>query len=136
MKYLASITAVILLGAGYLIGVPMWKAEQAYKQAESYIAQQFASGERVNVIELEPYPNLRKVPDNIRKIESLKALYIQNTRVSDLSAVTGLENLEYINLRNSKIQDLSPLTTLPSFQSIDVGEMSVIKRHEIVEGFQ
>ncbi len=123
MKKLLLLGLIVVLGAGYMFGLPWWRAEQAYKEAESYIAAQLAAGK--NSVKLSQFPELRKIPDNIRLIKDLNSLYADNTNVSNISAISGATDLKYITFRGSKIKDLSVIASLSSLQNIDLGETPV-----------
>ena len=108
-----------------------FKAHLAYKGATQYIEAQHAEG--FTYAELAVFSHLRKVPKNIRKIEDLVHLDMNNTDVSDLSALSNMQSLNYINLRETNVKDVSVLATLPALRNVDLGETPVRDLSPLVE---
>ncbi|EBF5152561.1 hypothetical protein FH008_15690, partial [Listeria monocytogenes] len=54
----------------------------------------------------------------LSNISSLKTLSIRNSQVSDLSPLSGLSNLEFLDITGNQVSDLSPLSGLNSMHSI------------------
>ncbi len=57
--------------------------------------------------------------DAICTIEGLKSLYVQSSRIKDISAISNLKNIEHLALLNlTKVDRISVLSELPGIQTL------------------
>jgi len=50
------------------------------------------------------------------KIVGLESLNVQNSRITDISAIKDMTSLTFVNLAENQIEDLTPLLTLPNLK--------------------
>lgn len=67
-----------------------------------------------------PPPSVQSL-DGVQSMHQLKRLVMNNSRISDLSPLTGLANLENLFLNNNQIADLSPLASATKLTSVGLG---------------
>jgi Leucine-rich repeat (LRR) protein len=61
----------------------------------------------------------------VSQLYQLEELVIQDTQISDLSALTGLRNLKRLEIRGSQVSDLSPLANLTRLETLIVANSQV-----------
>ncbi|GGE58811.1 leucine-rich repeat domain-containing protein [Actibacterium pelagium] len=77
------------------------------------------------VLDLSELMNLRKIPDDIARIENLSRLDLSDTSVADLSPLREQTRLQYLTVRNSRVEDLTPLSELPSLRHLVISRSQV-----------
>lgn len=110
----------IIVIAAAAIGVwqyPSWKeGQRQLAVAEQRVIEVLEAG--TNNLSFTDLHELRRLPNNIRDVPNLVYLQIQDTKISDLSNLTGHATLTQLNVNNTRVSDLTPLKDLPSLKLI------------------
>lgn len=101
-------------------------AETAFEAAQGEI-ERLRRAKAVTELDLsgEFYPELDRIPPEVAGIEGLTALYLNDTKVSDLSPLRDLTTLRTLRLNQTAVKDLSPLRDLTALQDLWLDETAV-----------
>jgi hypothetical protein len=87
-------------------------AEQAYEAAKAEIARVKAAGiDKLDLVGAE-YTELSELPDEVSELSALQLVFVNRTKIFDLSQLARLKNLRWLELADSQVRDLAPLSSL------------------------
>lgn len=99
------------------------RAEEAYETARHRIAEAREHGsERLSLSDLT---DLERLPPEIGDLPTLALLGLENTRVTDLSALRTLKGLRELVLAGAEVSDIAPLAGLSGLQTLDLDNTQV-----------
>ncbi|CAN0603143.1 unnamed protein product, partial [Ectocarpus sp. 12 AP-2014] len=111
---------LLFLVAAAAIGAwqyPSWKESQRQLAvAEQRVIEVLEAG--TNNLSFDDLNELRSLPSNIIEVPNLVYLQLQDTKISDLSALAGSNSLKQLNVNNTRVADLTPLEGLPDLRLI------------------
>lgn len=95
---------------------------EAFKVARLRISKLTQDSERLDLSGLK---QLRKLPDEIGRLRSLRSLELRGTQVVDLACIADLRNLESLELTIHKLKDIRFLSKLTSIKALDLSGTAV-----------
>lgn len=101
-------------------------AAKAYELAQAEIARAKAEGLSVLSFDSSAFRALDRLPPEIAELEALRRLDLDNTRITDVSPLSGLTGLRELWLNNSRVKDVSPLSTLGNLMALGLNRTDII----------
>ena len=92
--------------------VELSPAESAFHRAKDKIVKERAEGLGYLSFDDDDFRALDRLPEEIGDCDALRELNLDNTRVSDVTALSGLTELTALYLNGTGVTDLAPLSRL------------------------
>ena len=93
-------------------------AEKAYAAAEQLIARAKREGAVVLRLDREETHALEMLPPDIAELDDLRDLDLDNTKISDLTPLSGLTALTHLGLHYTPVSDVTPLSGLSALTQL------------------
>ncbi len=99
--------------------------DRAYEAALAEIERVRKAGETRLSFDAKPFRALTRIPEEVRGIEGLLLLDLDNTQVADLAPLQGLTGLQTLWLDQTAVSDLGPLQGLTGLQMLVLNQTAV-----------
>lgn len=106
----------------------MTDAEDAFKRARDKIIAARDSGAQDLFLDDDAYRALTRLPEEIADCTALLRLDLSETRISDLSPISGLTELKMLLLSLTNVRDLTPLAGLIALERLT---LDLTKVHDL-----
>lgn len=103
----------------------MSDADKAYEAARRLIAKSFTDGRAFLDLSINETLSIKTLPPEIADLMWLEELYLDNTKISDLSPLSSLTELKELYLDSVKVTDLTPLSNLKGLEKLWLNKSQV-----------
>jgi len=99
------------------------KSSEDYRIAEARIAEQIENGS--GVLKLSDLHNLRALPEKMLEHPKWLYIYLDETRISNISILANFQDIKLLDLFESAVADISPLANNNSITDLQLSHTKV-----------